>query len=150
MKIALISQEPLPKGIKNPHALSLYIASSLGLIPTRGKGDVVLELLLLLRKIASIKQGEFEGYEVRNGGIRAKDMIDYLGKRGVKISQSQFYTVYLQKLLDSGIVIKKKGSFYGLRAPTLELTLQEVFKDMKRVWDDVVDVARKLDDVLEE
>ncbi len=147
--MAFISQEPLPKGIRNPHTLAFYIASSLGLVPAKGKGDVVLEILLLLRKIAGIKQGEFEGYEVRNGGIRARDMMDYLNRRGVKISQAQFYTVYLRRLLDAGIVIKKRGSFYGLRAPTLELTLQEVFKDVRRLWEDVEEVARRLDEVVE-
>ena len=153
MKISIIENPSIPKEVSNPQTLAYYLASSLGLIPERGKGDVVIELLLLFRKISNIREGviEVEGkqYPVKNGAMKAKDILDYLHSKGLKVSQSQFYTTYLSRFIEAGLITKKKGSTYGLRAQTLELTLEEMFRDIRRVWEKISDHARRLDNVLE-
>ncbi len=153
MKISVVENPPIPKEVNNPQTLAYYVASSLGLIPERGKGDVVIELLILFRKISGIREGAIESngkqYPVKNGAMKAKDILDYLHSKGLKVSQSQFYTTYLSRFVEAGLVTKRKGSTYGLRAPTLELTLEEVFRDIRRVWGKIGDHARRLDGVLE-
>ncbi len=153
MKVSVVEQPSIPKEVKNPETLAYYIASSLGLIPERGKGDVVIELLLLFRRIAGVREGVVEEggkeFHVKNGAMKARDIMEYLRMRGHPVSQSQFYTTYLSRFLDAGIIVKKKGSTYGLRAQTLELTLDEVMRDIEKVWSKITDHARRLDGVIE-
>jgi len=42
MKITVKDNPAIPREVKNPETLAYFIADSLGLIPERGKGDVVI------------------------------------------------------------------------------------------------------------
>ena len=152
MKITLRDNPPIPREVRNPETLAYFLASSLGLIPERGKGDVVIELLLLFRRIAGVREGVVEAngkeFPVKNGAMKVKDILEYLRERGHSISQSQFYVIYLSRFLEAGLITKKKGSMYGLRSETLELTLDEVYRDLRRLWDKILDHSRRLDEVM--
>ncbi len=153
MKISIMEQPPIPKEVNNPETLAYYLAQSLGLIPERGKGDVAIELLLLFRRISSVREGILEEngreFPVKNGAIKVKDIWEYLRLKGHQVSLSQLYTTYLSRFLESGLIVKRKGSMYGLRGQTLELTLDDIFHDLRKVWSKITDHARRLDQALE-
>jgi hypothetical protein len=154
MQIKIVEQPPIPKEVNNPETLAYYVASSLGLIPERGKGDVVIELLLLFRRISQLREGEVsvgsKNFPVKNGSMKVKDILEYLQVKGHNISQSQLYSTYLRRFIEAGLITKRKGSMYGLRAQTYELTLDDVFHDLRKVWGKIVEHARRVDQVIEE
>ena len=153
MRISVVEQPPIPKEVKNPETLAYYLAQSLGLIPERGKGDVVIELLLLFRRISGVREGVLEEggreFPVKNGAMKVKDIWEYLKVKGHRVSLSQLYTTYLSRFLDAGLITKRKGSMYGLRGQTLELTLDDIFHDLRKVWSKITEHARRLDAAFE-
>lgn len=154
MKITVSEQPPIPKEVRNPETLAYYLASSLGLIPERGKGDVVIELLLLFRRISQMREGEVavgnRSFPVKNGAMKVRDILEYLRLKGHQVSQSQLYSTYLKRFVEAGLITKRKGSMYGLRGQNYELTLEDVFHDLRKVWGKVVEHVRRLDEVMEE
>jgi predicted transcriptional regulator len=92
------------------------------------------------------------GFE-RNTEIYRKILEELLGegKGSTAISEkvgARTTTIYhINKLIKSGLVIKR-GSVYELREPTFERTVKEIFRDVERVFEDLLEVARELDRVL--
>ena len=154
MEIKIKDQPPIPKEVRNPETLAYYVASSLGLIPERGKGDAVIELLLLFRQISHIREGEISAggrnFPVKNGAMKVRDILEYLHTKGHRVSQSQLYSTYLKRFYEAGLITKRKGSMYGLRGQNYELTLEDIFHDLRKVRGKIVEHARRLDEVVEE
>jgi len=90
-----------------------------------------------------------EQFPVKNGAMKARDILRYLELKGHRVSQSQFYVTYLNRFLEAGLITKKKGSTYGLRAPSLSLVLDEVFADVRKVWSKIEEHARRLEEALQ-
>jgi len=73
------------------------------------------------------------------------------GKGSTAISEkvgARTTTIYhINKLMRSGFLIKR-GSIYELREPTFERTVREILRDVERVFEDLLEVARELDRAL--
>ncbi len=130
--------------------LSDYIVQSLDLVPSKGKKIVATKLLEFFVKISG-KRGKarIDGVEidVKNGAAKVQDIKAWLEAQGVDISLSQLYTTYLRAFLESGIVVKRKYSTYGLRAPSLEATLREVEREIEKHMARIKEVSSKLDEL---
>ncbi len=122
-----------------------FLANSLGLIPSKGKGDVAVALLVLFDEAAQIREGRLEGVEVKDGGLKVDDILKVLKARGINIGKAQFYATYLRRFLDAGIIVKKPHSRYGLKGGSLSDTLRELYREIKIVWEKVVEHAERLD-----
>jgi len=70
------------------------------------------------------------------------------GKGSTEISRrigARTTTIYhINKLIRGGLVVKR-GSIYELREPTFERTVREILRDVERVFEDLLEVARELD-----
>ncbi len=53
---------------------------------------------------------------------------------------------YINKLMKGGLVVKR-GVRYELREPTFERLVEEIRRDVERVFEDLILVARKLDEM---
>ncbi len=53
---------------------------------------------------------------------------------------------YINKLMRGGLVVKR-GVRYELREPTFERLVEEIRRDVERVFEDLISVARKLDEM---
>ncbi len=147
MKYIISEEPPIPKEVTSPDTIAYYIAKSLDLIPERGKGDVAIEMLKLFAQISSIREGYIEEkgkkFYVKNGMMKAKDIREYLEAKGKRISQSQFYRTYLERFIERGL-LRKQGVYYGLKAPTLALTLGEVRRGVMYLLDRLEEHAQRL------
>ncbi len=54
---------------------------------------------------------------------------------------------YVKKLVRIGLIVKR-GSRYELREHTLENTMREIKKDVDRILDDLILIAKKIDEVV--
>ncbi len=100
------------------------------------------ELIDYILSTLNLKQGIYRTLikEIIHNKVRAGSI------RGVKRTTAIYH---LNRMVRMGILIKK-GSYYELREKTLHTTLEEVKKDVIRVLDDLIDVAKKLDNMLKE
>ena len=74
-------------------------------------------------------------------GLRSDDISERVGKsRGAVVNQ-------LNKLMAAGLVARR-GTRYELREDTLLNTLVEMRRDLERVFEDMEDIARKIDEDL--
>lgn len=148
-KIVLADQSPVPEEIRNPDVLATFLASSLDLIPRKGKGDVAVKILQIFTRIAG-KRDEtlvIKGRKipVKNGAIKVDDLHFWLQAEGVSIGLSQLYATYLSRFMERGIVVKKKHSMYGLRADRLEDTILEMERDARSIVEKLRNHAKRLE-----
>ncbi len=151
-KIVLADQPPVPEEIQNPDVLATFLASSLDLIPRKGKGDVAVKLLQIFTRIAGKRDETImingRKIPVKNGAIKVEDLHFWLQAEGVSIGLSQLYTTYLSRLIERGIVVKKKHSMYGLRADRLEDTMMEIERDARSIVEKLRSHAKRLEKAL--
>ncbi len=153
-KIAVADVPPVPEGINSPDVLATFIAQSLDLIPKKGKPDVVIKLIQIFSRIAGRREDTYtvNGRQIRvkNGAIKVDDLYHWLQSEGVSLGLSQLYTTYLSRFLDAGLIVKKKGSMYGLRADRLEDVFTEIERDISSILSKVRMHAARLDKILKE
>ena len=153
-KINIVDVPPVPEGINSPDVLATFLAQSLDLIPKRGKPDVVMKLLQIFARIAGRREDTIDvgGRQIRvkNGAIKVEDLYHWLQSEGISLGLSQLYTTYLSRFVDSGIVVKKKGSTYGLRADRLDAVFLEIERDVASLISKMRKHAARLDDVVKE
>ncbi len=153
-KITLQDIPPVPEGMKSPDVIAAFIAQSLGLIPKKGKPDVAIKLLQIFTKIAGRREDTItvngRQIRIRNGAIKVDDLYHWIQAEGVSLGLSQLYTTYLSRFLDAGIIVKKKGSTYGLRADRLEDVIMEIERDVNSLLGKIQAHAKRLDGVMRE
>ena len=148
-KISIVDTPPVPEGIESPDVLATFIAQSLDLIPKKGKPAVVIKLLQIFSQIAGKREDTIlikgRQISVKNGAIKVDDLYHWLQSEGISLGLSQLYTTYLSRLLDAGIIVKKKGSRYGLRADRLEDVFTEIARDVDSLLGKIRRHAARLD-----
>jgi len=148
-RIGITDMPPVPEGINSPDVIATFLAQSLDLIPKRGKPDVVIKLLQIFTGIAGKREDTIavggKQIKIKNGAIKVDDLYHWLKSDGIALGLSQLYSTYLSRLINSGLVVKKKGSMYGLRADGLERTLAEVERDVVSLLSKIRDHAARLD-----
>ena len=148
-KIGIVDVPPVPEGINSPDVLATFIAQSLDLIPRKGKPDVVIKLLQIFSRIAGRREDTVEvggrQIKIKNGAIKVDDLYHWLQTEGISLGLSQLYTTYLSRLIDSGIVVKKKGAMYGLRADRLEDVFLEIERDVSSLLEKIRKHAARMD-----
>ncbi len=153
-KITIVDMPPVPEGIESPDVLATFIAQSLDLIPKKGKPAVVIKLLQIFSRIAGKREDTIlikgRQISVKNGAIKVDDLYHWLQSEGISLGLSQLYTTYLSRFLDAGIIVKKKGSRYGLRADRLEDVFTEIERDVDSLLEKVRRHAARLDRVMKE
>ena len=153
-KITIVDMPPVPEGIESPDVLATFIAQSLDLIPKKGKPAVVIKLLQIFSRIAGKREDTIlikgRQISVKNGAIKVDDLYHWLQSEGISLGLSQLYTTYLSRFLDAGIIVKKKGSRYGLRADRLEDVFTEIERDVDSLLEKVRRHAARLDKVVKE
>ncbi len=139
----------VPGSVRGKEVLANYLAQSLGLVPSKGKGDVAIALLLIFDEAAHIGEGSIirgnTRVEVKNGALKVDSILALLQAEGKNIGKSQFYTTYLSRFLRAGIIVKKPHSMYGLKGNSLAETLRDLFRELKTTWEKIVEHAERLD-----
>ena len=153
MKYVVEDIPPIPKEIKDPNTLAYFIIKTFDLVPKKGKGDVVIHTLLLFLRVSHIKEGVINvdgvDIEVKDGALKVKDILRFLHNKNIFISHTQFYSTYLERFIERGLIIKKSGSRYGLRAKSLQLTVEEIRRNIESLLEKVADHAVRLDEAIE-
>ncbi len=153
-KITVADVPPVPEGINSPDVLATFIAQSLDLIPKKGKPDVVIKLIQIFSRIAGRREDTYtvnrRQIRVKNGAIKVDDLSPSLQSEGLSLGLSQLSTTYLSRFLDAGLIVKKKGSMYGLRADRLEDVFTEIERDISSILSKVRMHAARLDKILKE
>ncbi|MDN5358660.1 MAG: hypothetical protein PWP76_503 [Candidatus Diapherotrites archaeon] len=153
-KIHIVDVPPVPDGITSADVLATFIAQSLDLIPKKGKPDVVIKLIQIFSKIAGKREDTVvignRQIAIKNGAIKVDDLYHWLQSEGVSLGLSQLYTTYLSRFLDSGLIVKKKGSMYGLRADRLEDVFSEIERDVSSLLAKIRNHAARLDRIVKE
>lgn len=148
-KVGIADVPPVPEGINSPDVIATFLAQSLDLIPRRGKPDVVIKLLQIFTGIAGKREDTVtvggRQVKIKNGAVKVDDLYHWLKSEGITLGLSQLYSTYLSRFIDSGLVVKKKGSMYGLRADGLERALAEVERDVVSLLSKIRDHAARLD-----
>ena len=148
-KLCVISKEGVSSGMDTKDNLATYLASSLGLIPPRGKGIVAVKLIQLFSDIANKREGEIKCkggvFPIKNGAMKVEDIHKWLLSEGVDIGTAQLYNTYIRNFINAGIITKKKYSMYGLRSKNLKETLHEAKLDWEREFNKILDHAARLD-----
>ena len=148
-KITLVDVPPVPEGINSKDVLATFVAQSLDLIPKKGKPDVVIKLLQIFDQIAGKREDTIviagRQITIKNGAIKVDDLYHWLQSEGVSLGLSQLYTTYLARFLNAGIIVKKKGSRYGLRADRLSDVLAEIERDTSSLIRKMREHATRLD-----
>ncbi len=152
-KVTLVDVPPVPEGIESPDVLATFIAQSLNLIPKKGKPEVVIKLIELFTQIAGKREDTLvvngRQLKVKNGAMKVDDIYFWLQSQGVSLGLSQLYTTYLSRFLNAGIIVKKKGSTYGLRAERLSDVLSEIARDVESIIGKMKKHAERLDQAME-
>lgn len=153
-KTCIVDVPPVPDGINSPDVLATFIAQSLDLIPKKGKPDVVIKLIQIFSRIAGKREDTItiggRQIKIKNGAIKVDDLYHWLQSEGVSLGLSQLYTTYLARFIDSGLITKKKGSMYGLRADRLEDVFLEIERDVSSLLAKIRSHAARLDKVVKE
>ncbi|NPA76964.1 MAG: hypothetical protein GXN93_04400 [Candidatus Diapherotrites archaeon] len=148
-KITLVDVPPVPDGINSIDVLATFLAQSLDLIPKKGKPDVVIKLLQIFTQIAGKREDTIvvsgRKISVKNGAIKVDDLYHWLQSAGISLGLSQLYTTYLARFLDAGIIVKKKGSRYGLRADRISDVFLEIERDVNSLLGKMREHAARLD-----
>jgi len=153
-KITFVDVPPVPEGINSKDVLATFVAQSLDLIPKKGKPDVVIKLLQIFDQIAGKREDTVviagRKITIKNGAIKVDDLYHWLQSEGISLGLSQLYTTYLSRFLNAGIIVKKKGSRYGLRADRLSDVLAEIERDTSSLIKKMREHAARLDKAMKQ
>ena len=108
-----------------------WLGSSLGLFSLRDKDRSCYRVFIAL--IKAVKKDE---------GMTSDEIAYQLGlTRGTVVH-------HINNLLSAGIVIDKNGRYY-LREKSIEKMIQQMKADITKTYDDMIDVAKKIDEKLD-
>ena len=108
--------------------------------PTREEPDELLDYLL-----ASLGFGRgVEKYREIIKKLIHNNLTSTQLSQGIAKRTTTVY--YINKLIKGGLVVRR-GVRYELREPTFERLVEEIRRDVERVFEDLVMVARKLDEI---
>ena len=152
-KLALEERQGVTQGTESEETLSTFLAESLGLTPSRGKGIVAIKLVQLFSIISgkrevTLKTLKGQEVSVKNGAMRVEDVHKWLQDSGVDIGTAQLYNTYITDFQRAGLITKKKYSMYGLKGDSLKEALSEVKRDWSKNFDRVLEHAVKLDETV--
>lgn len=106
-----------------------WLGSSLGLFSLRDKDKSCFRIFIELMKISKTK----------TPAISSDELAYRLNlTRGTVMH-------HINKLIEAGIVVKNGSKGYMLRSNSLKELIEEVEKDIKRTYDDLKNVANKID-----
>lgn len=151
-KVTVASRPAVNSTIATKDVLSSYLAESLGLIPDRGKGIVAVKLLQLFSEISGKREVNLvvadKKFPVKNGGMRVEDIHKWLQASDVQIGIAQLYNTYITNFIKANLIVKKKYSMYGLKAPSLQDSLRDVAREVQKEISVIVDHGKMLDDMV--
>jgi len=105
-----------------------YFGSSLGLFNLRDKDKSCYRIFIELLKAAKMKVG-----------LSSEEMASQLNlTRGTVVH-------HLNKLMEAGIAVNIKNRYY-LREENLQVVIQEIRRDLETSMDDLVSIAKEIDD----
>ena len=116
---------------KNINQELQWLGSSLGLVNLRDKDKSCFRVFLELLKSAKAEKL-----------LSSDDISEKLSlTRGTVIH-------HINRLIESGLVVHE-GNTYTLRVSNLRMLIDELEKDARRTWEDLKDIAREIDEQLD-
>ena len=116
---------------KNINQELQWLGSSLGLFNLRDKDKSCFRVFLELLKSAKAEKL-----------LSSDDISEKLSlTRGTVIH-------HINRLIESGLVVHE-GNTYTLRVSNLRMLIDELEKDARRTWEDLKDIAREIDEQLD-
>lgn len=116
---------------KNINQELQWLGSSLGLFNLRDKDKSCFRVFLELLKSA------------KSGSLLSSDDISS------KLSLTRGTVIHhINRLIESGLVVHE-GNTYTLRVSNLRMLIDELEKDARRTWEDLKDIAREIDEQLD-
>jgi len=116
---------------KNINQELQWLGSSLGLFNLRDRDKSCFRVFLELLKSA------------KAGSLLSSDDIS------AKLSLTRGTVIHhINRLIESGLVVHE-GNTYTLRVSNLRMLIDELEKDARRTWEDLKDIAREIDEQLD-
>jgi biotin operon repressor len=104
-----------------------WLCRSFGFLSSRDKQETAYTIFKVILEISSHKEG-----------LTSDSLAEKIGlSRGAMIH-------HLNKLIKSGLIIHQ-GSNYKLRGKSLLNTIQEIQKDIDRIFDNIIEVCKSID-----